>query len=64
MSGHEDLPRVGDEVLENQVRAIVTDIRSGVIWLRAAGREEWPAEDPGKLRVRRTRTELIAAGEL
>ncbi|MFH8410392.1 hypothetical protein ACH4FX_37300 [Streptomyces sp. NPDC018019] len=58
------LPEVGDEVMEGQVRAIVTDIRGGEYWLRAPGREEWPAQDSKRLTVRRTRAEMIAAGEL
>ncbi|MEU6965093.1 hypothetical protein [Streptomyces chrestomyceticus] len=57
-------PAVGDEVMDGPVRAIVTDIRGGQVWLRAPGREEWPAEDPQRLTVRRTRHEMIAAGEL
>ena len=64
MTPTDELPRVGDEVMEGRVRAIVTDIRGGVVWLRASGRDEWPAEDPRQLTVRRTRAELIAAGDL
>ncbi|MEU9120179.1 hypothetical protein AB0C96_10005 [Streptomyces sp. NPDC048506] len=58
-------PQVGDEV-EYAVgrRAIVTDIRNGTPYLRRAGRREWPAEDPDALRVRRTRTQRIADGDL
>lgn len=59
------LPSVGDEVLEDKMRAIVTDIRGGVVWLRPrTGGPEWPAEDPRGLAVRRTRAELIEADEL
>lgn len=60
------MPSVGDEVMEGQKRAIVTDIRSGVVWLRApsGGGPEWPAEEPRKLTVRRTRKEMIQAGDL
>jgi hypothetical protein len=58
-------PKVGDEVHdETGRRAIVTDVRGGVIWLRAPGRDEWPAPDPGRLTVIRTRLQLIAAGDL
>jgi hypothetical protein len=64
MTANEQLPEVGDEVMEGSVRAIVTDVRSGVVWLRRAGREEWPAEDPARLKVRRTRAERVAAGDL
>ncbi|MGW1659143.1 hypothetical protein [Streptomyces atratus] len=64
MTRTDELLGVGDEVMEGRVRAIVTDIRGGVIWLRANGREEWPAENPTQLKVRRTRAELIAAGDL
>ncbi|MFG2631080.1 hypothetical protein [Streptomyces sp. NPDC048473] len=64
MTRTDDLPGVGDEVMEGRVRAIVTDIRGGVIWLRTTGRAEWPAENPTQLKVRRTRAELIAAGDL
>ena len=59
----EELPGIGDEVMEGRVRAIVTDIRGGVVWLRATGREEWSAEDPKRLRVVRTRVERITAGD-
>ncbi|MEV5012159.1 hypothetical protein ACFY3J_36470 [Streptomyces sp. NPDC001231] len=60
------LPSVGDEVMEGKTRAIVTDIRGGVVWLRSrsGGGPEWPAEDPRRLTVRRTRAEMIEAGEL
>ena len=62
------LPSVGDEVLEDATRvAIVTDVRGGVVWLRrprGGGGREWPAEDPHGLTVRRTRAEMIEAGEL
>ncbi|GGO98327.1 hypothetical protein [Wenjunlia tyrosinilytica] len=60
------LPSVGDEVMEGKTRAIVTDVRGGVAWLRrqTGGGEEWPAEEPHKLTVRRTRKEMIAAGDL
>ncbi|MFE7212494.1 hypothetical protein ACFU93_21370 [Streptomyces sp. NPDC057611] len=61
------LPSVGDEVMEGKTRAIVTDIRGGVVWLRrphGGGGAEWPAEDPRKLTVRRTRAEMIEGGEL
>ncbi|MFI2764919.1 hypothetical protein ACH5A3_39825 [Streptomyces echinatus] len=60
------LPSVGDEVMDGKSRAIVTDVRGGVVWLRlkSGGGTEWPAEDPRKLTVRRTRAEMIQAGEL
>ena len=57
-------PWVGDEVLaDDDVRAIVTDVRDGVLWLRASGREDWPAQDPKLLTVTRRREERAAAGE-
>ncbi|MFI0212790.1 hypothetical protein [Streptomyces lydicus] len=43
--------------------AIVTDIRKGVPYLRAAGLKEWPAPDPDDLRVSRSRAERIADGD-
>ncbi|AWN32628.1 hypothetical protein [Streptomyces sp. NEAU-S7GS2] len=60
------LPSVGDEVMEGKTRAVVTDIRGGVVWLRrqGGGSMEWPAEDPRRLIVRRTRTEMIKDGDL
>lgn len=63
MTATEQLPGVGDEVMDSGVRAIVTDIRRGVVWLRANGRDEWPAEDPKRLKVTRTRRERITAGD-
>ncbi|WP_374987217.1 hypothetical protein [Streptomyces fradiae] len=63
----EPVPSVGDEVLEGKTRAVVTDIRGGVIWLRpthGGGGTEWPVEDPRKLTMRRTRAEMIEAGDL
>ncbi|MCG0068447.1 hypothetical protein CFC35_41610 [Streptomyces sp. FBKL.4005] len=63
MNATEQLPGVGDEVTEDGTRAIVTDIRQGVVWLRAPGRDEWPAADPRRLKVTRTRRERIAAGD-
>ncbi|MEV0966691.1 hypothetical protein AB0J25_29625 [Streptomyces sp. NPDC049910] len=57
-------PRVGDEVTDGRTRAIVTDIRAGVIWLRAPyGCGEWPAEEPKRLKVSRTRAQRIEAGD-
>ncbi|MEC4020453.1 hypothetical protein [Streptomyces sp. H27-D2] len=64
MNTGDALPGVGDEVMEGRTRAIVTDIRAGVVWLRAGRRAEWPAEDPKRLKLTRTRAELIAAGDL
>ncbi|MEW1551953.1 hypothetical protein [Streptomyces tsukubensis] len=66
MSENRKTPSVGDEVEEGRTIAIVTDIRGGVVWLRPQGRgaPEWPAEKPESLRIRRTRVELIAAGDL
>ncbi|MGW1887781.1 hypothetical protein [Streptomyces sp. NPDC001970] len=64
MTTSDESPGVGDEVMEGSLRAIVTDVRGGIVWLRATGRVEWPAEDPKRLKVRRTRAELIAAGDL
>ncbi|MEV6147086.1 hypothetical protein [Streptomyces sp. NPDC051992] len=67
MTETEIMPTVGDEVMEGTTRAVVTDIRGGVIWLRrphGGGGTEWPAEDPRKLTVRRTRAEMIEAGDL
>ncbi|MDC7337500.1 hypothetical protein [Streptomyces lydicus] len=57
-------PQVGDEVEYGRGRrAIVTDIRNGIPYLRAAGLKEWPAPDPGALRVSRSRAERIADGD-
>ena len=64
MTAAEVHPWVGDEVMEGRTRAIVTDVRGGVLWLRARGKDEWPAEDPERLRVTRTRAERIAAGDV
>lgn len=64
--GH-GIPKVGDEVLEGSTRAVVTDIRGGVVWLRrpcGGGGAEWPAADSRALTVQRTRAELIEAGDL
>ncbi|MEU4134510.1 hypothetical protein [Streptomyces wuyuanensis] len=59
------VPRVGDEVTDGRIRAIVTDIRGSVIWLRARyGCSEWPAEDPKRLKVARTREQRIEADEV
>ncbi|MEU2899661.1 hypothetical protein ABZ690_35760 [Streptomyces sp. NPDC006967] len=60
------LPSVGDEVVEGKTRAVVTDVRGGVVWLRhlTGGTTEWPAEDPMRLKIRRTRAEMIEAGDL
>ncbi|GAA2964714.1 hypothetical protein [Kitasatospora cinereorecta] len=60
------LPSVGDEVMEGKTRAVVTDVRGGVVWLRhlAGGTTEWPAENPMRLKIRRTRAEMIEAGDL
>ncbi|MFF3127760.1 hypothetical protein ACFVRD_36950 [Streptomyces sp. NPDC057908] len=60
------MPSVGDEVEEGKTRAVVTDVRGGVIWLRhlTGGSTEWPAENPRRLTIRRTRAEMIAAGDL
>jgi hypothetical protein len=62
----EPLPSVGDEVVEGQTRAVVTDVRGGVVWLRprTGGGTEWPAENPRRLTIRRTRAEMIEAGDL
>ncbi|MEW1926428.1 hypothetical protein [Streptomyces sp. NPDC088360] len=60
-------PSVGDEVMEGKTRAIVTDIRDGFFWLRlphGGTGTEWLAEDPTRLEVRRTRDEMIEAGDL
>lgn len=58
-------PGVGDEVeYAPGVRAVVTDIRRGIPYLRQPGRPEWPAEEPDHLRVVRTRAERIEAGDL
>ncbi|MFI9630554.1 hypothetical protein [Streptomyces sp. NPDC052042] len=35
-------PSVGDEVTDGRTSAIVTDIRDGVLWLRAPGRAPGP----------------------
>ncbi|MFI9354480.1 hypothetical protein ACWGQL_04715 [Streptomyces lydicus] len=57
-------PQVGDEVEYGPGRrAIVTDIRKGVLYLRVGGREEWPAPDPGALQVSRTRAQRSADGD-
>ncbi|RXS85335.1 hypothetical protein EST92_08335 [Streptomyces sp. TM32] len=58
-------PQVGDEVeYTTGRRAIVTDIRKGIPYLRTAGRREWPAEDPDSLTVMRTRSQRISDGDL
>ncbi|MGX1855056.1 hypothetical protein [Streptomyces sp. NPDC055299] len=58
-------PEVGDEVEYAPGRhAVVTDIRRGDYYLRTYGRREWPVENPEELRVKRTRAERIAAGDL
>ncbi|GHF74068.1 hypothetical protein GCM10010218_63990 [Streptomyces mashuensis] len=49
--------------MEGRTRAVVTDIRQGVLWLRAPGRAEWPARDPKQLKVIRTRGKRRAAGD-
>ncbi|MER6723353.1 hypothetical protein [Streptomyces halstedii] len=61
-----EMPSVGDEVEEGKTRAVVTDVRGGVIWLRPlrGGSTEWPAENPRRLKIRRTRAQMIAAGDL
>ena len=62
MTAHSRL-RVGDEELaDDEVRAIGTDVRDGVLWLRA-GREDWPAQEPELVTVTRTREDRAAAGE-
>ncbi|KPC59322.1 hypothetical protein [Streptomyces chattanoogensis] len=58
------LPEVGDEVeYVPGLRAVVTDIRKGVRYLRRPGYPEWPVRDPDALKVTRTRAERIEAGE-
>lgn len=58
-------PQVGDEVeYATGRRAIVTDIRNGIPYLRVLGRRTWPAQDPDSLKVMRTRTQRIADGDL
>ncbi|MGW7572614.1 hypothetical protein [Streptomyces sp. NPDC054765] len=58
-------PEVGDEVeYAPGRRAMVTDIRRGVLYLRRPGSREWPAEDPVSLTVARTREQRIAAGDV
>ncbi|MCW7988210.1 hypothetical protein XF35_23850 [Streptomyces platensis subsp. clarensis] len=65
MTSSSQRPQVGDEVEEaTGRRAIVTDIRKGIPYLRAVGRREWPAEDPDSLTVMRTRSQRIADGDL
>lgn len=57
-------PEVGDEVEYGPGRrAVVTDIRKGVIYLRGGGSREWPVEEPAALTVSRTRAERIAADD-
>ncbi|MFD5898606.1 hypothetical protein [Streptomyces sp. NPDC060366] len=64
MTVEEGRPWVGDEVMEGRTRAVVTDVRDGVLWLRRVqGGHEWPAQDPERLTVLRTRAQRIAAGE-
>ncbi|MFM9368584.1 hypothetical protein [Streptomyces sp. Da 82-17] len=63
-TGGAQLPEVGDEVSDGRALAIVTDIREGVVWLRADGREAWPADRPDELTVTRTRAQRIAADTL
>ncbi|WP_326615632.1 hypothetical protein OG863_00120 [Streptomyces decoyicus] len=53
---------VGDEVeYATDRRAVVTDIRAGIYYLRCPGRAEWPVEDPDTLTVTRSRAERIKA---
>lgn len=55
-------PTVGDEVeYAPDRRAVVTDIRGDVYYLRCPGRSEWPAEDPDALTVTQPRAERNAA---
>ncbi|MFI0908589.1 hypothetical protein ACH4TE_34500 [Streptomyces sioyaensis] len=57
-------PRVGDEVeYAPGRRAVVTDIRKGVLFLRRPGRREWPVAEPEALSVSRTRTQRLADGD-
>ncbi|MCZ0976051.1 hypothetical protein O1L55_41825 [Streptomyces albulus] len=61
MASSSQRPQVGDEVAyAPDRRAIVTDIRNGIPYLRAVGHGVWPAEDPDSLSVTRTRTQRIA----
>ncbi|WP_246201497.1 hypothetical protein [Streptomyces alboniger] len=47
---------MGDEVeYAPDCRAIVTDVRRGVLILRGPGGLEWPAADPDGLRITRLR---------
>lgn len=58
-------PEVGDEVeYAPGQRAVVTDIRRGVYYLRSPGNREWPVPESDELTVQRTRAERIAAGDL
>ncbi|WUB13591.1 hypothetical protein OG528_32565 [Streptomyces platensis] len=58
-------PEVGDEVeYAPGRRAVVTDIRRGVYYLRTPGNREWPVPDPEPLTVKQSRAERIAAGDL
>ncbi|WSL56124.1 hypothetical protein OIE71_25585 [Streptomyces sp. NBC_01725] len=64
MATAEGQPWVGDEVMEGRARAVVTDVRDGVLWLRRVqGGHEWPAQDPKRLTVVSTRAQRIAAGD-
>lgn len=59
-------PEVGDEVeYAAGCRAVVTDIRGGIYFLRGAGSREWPVQDADALSVTRSRAErLRERGEL
>ncbi|MGW4825245.1 hypothetical protein ACWEP4_41740 [Streptomyces sp. NPDC004227] len=50
--------------MSDDTRALAKSLcNQGMIWLRAHGRDEWPAEDPKRLKITRTRAERIAAGD-
>nr|WP_240167514.1 hypothetical protein [Streptomyces noursei] len=65
MRNSSDRPRVGDEVeYATGRRAIVTDIRDGIPYLRAAGGRLWPTDAPATLKVMRTREQRLADGDV
>lgn len=57
-------PEVGDQVeYAPGCRAVLTDIRKGVLILRGPGGLEWPAADPDGLKVTRTRMQRRTDGD-
>ncbi|MGV9878432.1 hypothetical protein [Streptomyces sp. NPDC003006] len=55
---------MGDEVeYARGCRAVVTDVRQGVLILRGPGGLEWPAADPDGLRITKPREERRTVGD-